>query len=165
MMDRRRWILLIYKVPPSPARHRIAVWRKLKKLGALYIQKSACVLPNNTYLHDEIENLAHDIENFGGDATIVFTSNIEKEGRIVVEFQEQMNKEYEKIIAKGKKFLKMISLGRKQAKIKEPDAMLKELRQKFAEARRRDYFGAEKITEAEGAMEECEKRYLQLLRE
>ncbi len=36
------------------------------------------VLPDHAYLRDELENLAHDIENFHGEATIVFTNGIEK---------------------------------------------------------------------------------------
>lgn len=160
-----RWILLIYKIPPAPARHRIAVWRKLKKLGAIYLQKSVAVLPENAYLHDELENLAHDIENFRGEATLVFTSSVEKEEKMVAEFQEQANKEYEKIILKGEKFLKIISAERKQKKIKELEAVLDELKQRFAEARRRDYFGAEKGKEADKLVRECEERYLRLLRE
>lgn len=160
-----QWILLIYKIPPAPARHRIGVWRKLKKLGALYLQKSVVVLPENAYLRDELENLAHDIENFSGEATIVFTDSIEKEERMITEFKGQVNKEYEKIISKSKKFLKIISIRQKQTKIKELEAMLNELRQKFTEARHVDYFDAEKRKEAERAVQECDEQYLQLLRE
>ncbi len=160
-----RWILLIYKIPPTPARNRIGVWRKLKKLGAVYLQKSAVVLPDNAYLRDELENLAHDIENFRGEATIVFTSNIEKEEKILAVFHGQVNKEYEKIIARGEKFLKITSSGQKRSKIKELEAILDELKQKLADARHMDYFDAEKRKEAERAVRECEERYLRLLRE
>jgi hypothetical protein len=160
-----RWILLIYKIPPTPARHRIGVWRKLKKLGAAYLQKSVVVLPDNAYLRDELENLAHDIENFRGEATIVFTSSIEKEEKIITVFHGQVNKEYEKIIARGGKFLNIISFGQKRSKIKELDAILEELKQKLADARHMDYFDAEKRKEAEKAVQECEERYLRLLRE
>ena len=158
------WILLIYKIPSAPARHRIGVWRRLKKLGAIYLQKSAVVLPDNTYLRDELENLAHDIENFRGEATIVFTSDIEKEAKIVAEFQEQSNKEYERIISRCKKFLKSIPMELKRTKIKELEVMLDESKQRFAEARRRDYFDARKSEETERIVTECEELYLKLVR-
>ncbi len=160
-----RWILLIYKIPPTPARHRIGVWRKLKKLGAVYLQKSVVVLPDNAYLRDELENLAHDIENFRGEATIVFTSSIEKEEKILAVFHGQVNKEYEKIIARGEKFLNITSFGQKRSKIKELEAILDELKQKLADARHMDYFDSEKRKEAGRAVQECEERYLRLLRE
>ena len=33
-MERPRWVLLVYRIPRDPSRHRVAVWRKLKDLGA-----------------------------------------------------------------------------------------------------------------------------------
>ncbi len=160
-----RWILLIYKISPVPAKHRIGVWRKLKKLGAIYLQKSVVVLPDNAYLRDELENLAHDIENFHGEATIVFTYSIEKEEKIVAEFHDKVNKEYKKIISKGEKFLKITSGGQKRSKIKELEVMLDELKQKLADVRHMDYFDAEKRKDAERAVMECAEQYLHLLRE
>lgn len=159
-----RWILLIYKVPPAPARHRIAVWRKLKRLGAVYLQKSVAVLPDTAYLRDELLNLAHDIENFHGEATIVFARSIEKEEKMVAKFREQTNKEYEKIIARGDKLLEIISTRGKQRKIKELETALDGLKQKLVEAQRRDYFEAKKRGEADRFVCDCEERYLRLLR-
>jgi len=36
-----RWLLLVYRVPSEPTRLRAAVWRRLKSLGAVYLQKWA----------------------------------------------------------------------------------------------------------------------------
>lgn len=36
-----RWLLLIYRIPSEPTRLRAGVWRKLKGLGAIYVQSSA----------------------------------------------------------------------------------------------------------------------------
>lgn len=36
--------LLTYKVPPEPAAKRIALWRRLKGMGAVYLQKGVCLL-------------------------------------------------------------------------------------------------------------------------
>ena len=41
----KAWLLLTYKVPPEPAKKRIALWRKIKGLGAVYLQNGICVLP------------------------------------------------------------------------------------------------------------------------
>jgi dsRNA-specific ribonuclease len=32
------WLLLVYKVPAEPARARAMIWRRLKALGAVYLQ-------------------------------------------------------------------------------------------------------------------------------
>src|SRR3546814_20198776 len=39
------WLLLTYKVPPEPAARRIAIWRRLQGMGALYLQNGVCLLP------------------------------------------------------------------------------------------------------------------------
>ena len=41
----RTWLLITYKVPAEPSRMRVSLWRKLKELGAVYIQQGAAVLP------------------------------------------------------------------------------------------------------------------------
>ena len=37
------WLLFTYKVPPEPASKRIALWRRLKGLGAVYLQNGVCL--------------------------------------------------------------------------------------------------------------------------
>ena len=37
-VERPRWVLLVYRLPREPSRHRVAVWRKLRDLGALYLR-------------------------------------------------------------------------------------------------------------------------------
>jgi hypothetical protein len=32
--EKTRWLILVYHLPREPSRHRVAVWRKLKALGA-----------------------------------------------------------------------------------------------------------------------------------
>ena len=39
------WLLLVYTVPAEPSRLRAAVWRDLKKAGAVYLRDGVCVLP------------------------------------------------------------------------------------------------------------------------
>lgn len=164
-MGRQRWILLIYKVPPAPARYRIAVWRKLKKLGVLYMQKSVCLLPDNAYLRDEVENIAHDIENFGGEATLVFTDKIEKEAKLVEAFQGQSNTEYTMIIKKVEKCLSALSKKNlRRREIKGVGKALEDLRKAFADTQRNDWFGANRGKETEKKLKTCEGLYLQIVR-
>ena len=39
------WLLLTYKVPADPATKRVALWRRLKSIGAIYLQNGVCLLP------------------------------------------------------------------------------------------------------------------------
>ena len=44
-MSSLEWLLLTYKIAPEPARLRVSVWRKLKGMGAVYLQGGVCLLP------------------------------------------------------------------------------------------------------------------------
>jgi hypothetical protein len=34
-LERTRWVLLVYRLPREPSRHRLAVWRKLRDLAII----------------------------------------------------------------------------------------------------------------------------------
>lgn len=40
------WIVLIAQLPPAPSRHRVAVWRELRKLGAIALGHGTWALPD-----------------------------------------------------------------------------------------------------------------------
>ena len=50
-----RWLILIYHLPREPSRHRVAVWRRLKALGALYLQDGAAALPEDAVTREQLE--------------------------------------------------------------------------------------------------------------
>ena len=41
-----RFLVLAYRMPAKPTAGRVAVWRNLKKVGAVYLQDSVCVIPD-----------------------------------------------------------------------------------------------------------------------
>jgi hypothetical protein len=53
--EKTRWLILVYQLPREPSRHRIAAWRKLKALGALYLQDGAAALPEDTVTREQLE--------------------------------------------------------------------------------------------------------------
>jgi hypothetical protein len=65
-----RWLILIYHLPREPSRHRVAVWRKLKALGALYLQDGAAALPDDAVTREQLEWLQLRVREVGGEATL-----------------------------------------------------------------------------------------------
>ena len=67
-----RWLILVYHLPREPSRHRVAVWRKLKALGALYLQDGVAALPEDAVtreqlvLHDDLILTRHTDAIFDG---------------------------------------------------------------------------------------------------
>ena len=49
------WRLFIYRLPPNPSRTRVAVWRELRRLGALPLQQSVVVVPEIGDLPDRLD--------------------------------------------------------------------------------------------------------------
>ena len=54
-MAQHKFLQLVYRMPAKPTAGRVAVWRNLKKTGAVYLQDSACVLPDTDMIRNELE--------------------------------------------------------------------------------------------------------------
>src|SRR5437868_14637367 len=66
-----KWRVLIYRVPTEPASKRVAVWRDLKRLGALYLQQCACIFPDIPGLTDAVQEVAAKIPALGGETFLL----------------------------------------------------------------------------------------------
>lgn len=64
------WLLFLYKVPHEPSSHRVYVWRKLKRLGAVLLHDSAWILPMTPSSQEQFQLLATDIARIGGDSVL-----------------------------------------------------------------------------------------------
>ncbi|MHB8585690.1 MAG: Chromate resistance protein ChrB [Thermoplasmatota archaeon] len=73
-----RWLLLVYRLPRTPSAPRVAVWRALKRLHGAYVQDGVFALPFSALNEDVLADLAHDVRNYGGEATIA-TSTVDDE--------------------------------------------------------------------------------------
>ena len=40
-----RWLTLLTALPPKPTRHRVGVWRKLQRMGAVRLRGAGWMLP------------------------------------------------------------------------------------------------------------------------
>src|SRR2546430_7022180 len=64
------WILLAYRLPREPSTPRIAVWRKLRRLGAAQVLDGLVALPLDSRNREQFEWLADEIVEAGGEASI-----------------------------------------------------------------------------------------------
>ena len=63
-------MLLVYRLPREPSRHRVAVWRKLRDLGALYLKDGVAALPEDAVTREQLEWLQLRVREAGGEATL-----------------------------------------------------------------------------------------------
>src|ERR1700690_2783138 len=62
----RQFLVLAYRMPPKPTASRVAVWRALKKSGAVYIQDSVCVVPDTAAIRRELAPVLARIDGADG---------------------------------------------------------------------------------------------------
>ena len=62
------WVLLAYRMPREPSTPRIAVWRKLRKLGAVQLVDGLVTLPADPATVEAFGWLADEVIEAGGEA-------------------------------------------------------------------------------------------------
>jgi hypothetical protein len=66
----QKWLLMHYSLPAEPSALRVRVWRKLKRLGAIFYQDSVWVLPDRPRTHEHLQWLAVEIIELGGNSAL-----------------------------------------------------------------------------------------------
>lgn len=93
------WVLLNYRVPREPSTPRIAVWRKLKQLGAAQIGDGVVALPADARTREQLEWIAEDVEQAGGLAMLwtARPDSAEDERRLATQLAAARADEYRQV--------------------------------------------------------------------
>jgi hypothetical protein len=168
-----RWLQLTYKVPSEPSQKRVWVWRRLQNLGAYALQNSVYLLPSSDEVEKQFRQLAHDIHEMGGEASvfIVMALDIHDEQRILQALLDARNDEYYKVcIVCGRFLTKAAKLIETQIWNEQVHAEFAEVMEKvhvlFRTAKRHDMLGnmtATSRAEAAEAIAVCEQIFRLLL--
>src|SRR3989442_4359996 len=67
-----RWLTILTTLPPTPTRHRVGVWRKLQRMGAVRLRGSAWILPETPETTELSQWLVQGIQSFRGEATLLY---------------------------------------------------------------------------------------------
>src|SRR5437660_9235391 len=99
-MKSERWLLLLYGLPTKRNSARVSLWRKLRKFGAVQLKTSAYLLPDQPVNYERFQWLAKQIEDAGGDATLIRVEEIEgfSAARIVQLFNNARAEDYEQLM-------------------------------------------------------------------
>jgi len=102
-----RWLQLTYKVPSEPSQRRVWVWRRLQNLGAFALQNSVYLLPFSEEVEKQFRQLAQDIRDMGGEASIFSVVALETadEQRILHILVEARHGDYNAVVSTCARFL------------------------------------------------------------
>ena len=156
------WLVLIYRVPPEPTRLRSTVWRRIKSLGAIYLQNSVAALPASPAAERSLRKLRREILDMSGTAVLLSATVLAGEAEVRNAFQAARNDEYEEIVDKCEDFLGQVQKEYDEnhftyAELEENEVDLVKLRSWLAKVVERDAFGANGRAATEQAIEACEQ--------
>lgn len=165
------WLVFLYKVPPEPAAGRVGLWRKLKALGAVYLQNGVCIVPQRSDVVRKLKLLENEATKLGGEATLLTAVPLDapQERKILARFQADRDDHYREFIGKCDAFEAEIAKEFRiekftYAELEEEDADLKKLRRWFDQIRKLDHHGASLAGAAAARLKSCEEaldRYAQ----
>src|SRR5437870_7457782 len=138
-MKATSWLLLLYSLPTNRNTERVAVWRRLKKMGAVQIKTSTYLLPDEPAQHEQFQWLATQIRDYGGDSTLVRAQEIEglTREKVVSLFNAARDKEY---VDLKKALQNFISRRRGKSDADFAVAELELLTKQFRDLRQIDFF-------------------------
>jgi len=146
------WLLLLLRLPATHSTERVAIWRKLKKSGAVPIQTSTYVLPDEPARYETFQWLTQHIRDAGGDATLVRAREIEglPNEKLIALFNAARAKEYAALRELARSLTER-NKGRSNASEK-----VERIRKQFREIRQTDFFNCPRAHDVEMLLRKME---------
>ena len=138
MITATSWLLLLFSLPTNRNTERVAVWRRLKKMGAVQIKTSTYLLPDAPTQYEQFQWLAQQIRDYGGDSTLVRAQEIEglNKEKVTAMFNDARAKDYGVL----RKSLQTFIARRKKLDADEAVGQLERITRQFREVREVDFF-------------------------
>ncbi|HTN48323.1 MAG TPA: Chromate resistance protein ChrB [Burkholderiaceae bacterium] len=159
-----RWLLLAYKVANEPSKLRVGLWRRLRGMGAVYIQGGVCVLRNTSEYQRQLRALQGEVLRAGGEAVLfeVLPLDPKQQALVVDRFKRDRDDDYEEFLDKCSDFKREVQKEVKAshysfAELQENEEDLKKLRNWLAKIEALDHFGASARALAERELSACEQ--------
>jgi hypothetical protein len=142
------WVLLAYRLPREPSTPRSALWRRLRRLGVAQVLDGLAALPLDARNREQLEWLADEILDAGGEATIWVgeLGSAGQERELAALMAEAIAVEYRALIEQA-------AVARGQA-LGQRRRTLGRLRRELRRIRARDYFPPPEREFAQRALDE-----------
>jgi ChrB-like protein len=159
------WTVLAVRLPAEPSRHRVAVWRELRRVGALSLGQGVWALPKSPAFEQGLERALGLIDRGNGEAVILQARGRDQTqaARLEELFTAGREEEWAEFISECGKY--EAELDRELAdekftlaELDEEEQSLERLRRWYRELKLRDLFGAPSAARADQLLKRCQTR-------
>jgi len=157
-----RWLVLVTRIPTDPSRHRVAVWRELRRMGALPLGQGVWATPDLPVFTEGVQRVVALVERSGGEVTILTAAG--RSTRDAAQFEDLFNAarradwleflsdcaKFEAELAKEVRIEKLTL-----AELEEEEQSLDRLRRWHRDLSVRDVFGTPEAKQAVARLKHC----------
>ena len=156
-----RWRLLTYRLSSESSRDRVAVWRELRKVGAVALRQATWAVPGGEEFDVALSRAVSYIERVGGRALLFDVVPTEAtEGQLEQLFTEEREAEWVEFLSECDKVEAELAneVAKEKftlAELEEEEQSLDRLRRWYRELRARDLFRAPSAPVGERRLKDC----------
>ena len=160
-MELLSWRVIIYRLPAEPSRHRVAIWRELRRLGAVPLQQGTWAVPEGEGFDTGFAQVIEAIKTAGAQPVVLaVTGQDADDARLEALFTEQREAEWAEFLSDCAKYEtelagEVIKGKLTLAELDEEEQSLERLRRWYRAIRGKDLFGASSAPLAEQRLKEC----------
>lgn len=153
-MTEARWLVLTWRLPSTSSSPRVATWRSVQRLGAVSLTPGAVIVPYSEHLLEQLEWIAEDIVQRGGDAYVLPVTELPEadEREIERRMRTERGEEYRQLREAAEE------LARRARARPDYERKLGVLERGLARAVERDHFKSARRAAAERAIRMARKR-------
>ena len=162
----RRWLVLLVKVPAEPARYRMALWRELRRSGALPLGQAAWAVPDLPAVRPLLDRLTELVGPANGSLLVLTATGYADfdAARLEQLYAESRAAEWTEFVADCGKYLAELDKEERigkftLAELEEEEQSLDRLRRWYRELRGRDLLGIPATVDAATELKRCEQRF------
>lgn len=155
------WRVLTFRLPGEPSRHRVAVWRELRRLGAVPLQQGTWAVPDGEPFDTGFAQVVDSINAAGGQPVVLTIADDEANAtQLEMLFTEQREAEWAEFLADCGKYegelADEVAKGKLTlAELDEEEQSLDRLRRWYRAIKTRDLYDAPSAAPADRRLKEC----------
>jgi hypothetical protein len=163
----RRWVVVLARLPAEPARHRMALWRELRRSGAIALGQAVWAVPDLPAVRPLLGRLADLVEAAGGTLLLLGAKGFGDGdvARLEQLYAAAREEEWAEFDADCGKYLAELDKEERLRKYtlaeleEEEEQSLDRLRRWYRELRSRDLLTIRATTDSATVLKLCEERF------